>query len=956
MEKRLRQLLDGEDKRNPYTDQELADKLSVRREEVTLLRNKLGIPDSRERRREQLTADAEEILRKEPDISARALTDRLRALGYDVSRYVAAQLLKALAAKTDEPKRSTHSEFDAFAHLIGWDGSLRTQIQQAKAAVIYPPNGLHTLILGESGTGKSELAEAMYRYSLESGQRPGSAPFVVFNCADYAENPQLLISQLFGHARGAYTGANEDKAGLVEKANGGFLFLDEVHRLPPEGQEILYSIIDKGCYRRLGESGNWREVNLMLIAATTENPESALLAPFRRRIPMVIELPPLRSRPLTERLEIILHFFRLEAARLRKKLVVRRDVLRALLSGDKPGNVGQIKSDIQVACARGYLNHFGSHSAEEIEVTLNELSPSSRRGLLDSNFRQQMEELLPGDKTFFPDNGEQKIHIFRDNFYTVSDEIYTRIEELVEKGRSLGLPPDEASSWVSQQIEDMLSSIIQRYENLKADLTTFDIEKVIGPELTAAMVEMIGIASKDLDIDEKQLFFYLAIHVHTALERVQMGKPIINPQLAKVKKNHEQEYLTALKMAAVIKRVFNVTLPDDEIGFIALYLRTFSKQKPEEGHVAVLVLSHGGIAREMVNVVHALLQDEHTHALDMALTEKPEAFLSRVIEKAKDIDQGKGILLLVDMGSLLTFGEIIEEELGIPVRVVDRVDLVMVLEATRWAMLAGAQLDEIADELILSKRTSFRPPKSKHGKPLVVTVCLAGIGVAEKIRDYLEETIGSSGIEFKTIGLLDDTRFKHKLEEWRQSYNIAAIVGTINPEVPDIPFLSFQSITEGHGMEYLRSLAAPWLIHRTADSTEFVNNEMILPKVPWQDKETIILELGKILLEKGFVRDGYIESVFEREAVAPTCIKGGIAIPHADPKYVIKPGIAVATLSSPIDWWGMEIDVVFLLALRVGDRQLFSKLLQVFNDEEKMSKIRNAGNPVVIEEELSKCI
>lgn len=148
MEKRLRQLLDGEDKRNPYTDQELADKLSVRREEVTLLRNKLGIPDSRERRREQLTADAEEILRKEPDISARALTDRLRALGYDVSRYVAAQLLKALAAKTDEPKRSTHSEFDAFAHLIGWDGSLRTQIQQAKAAVIYPPNGLHTLILG----------------------------------------------------------------------------------------------------------------------------------------------------------------------------------------------------------------------------------------------------------------------------------------------------------------------------------------------------------------------------------------------------------------------------------------------------------------------------------------------------------------------------------------------------------------------------------------------------------------------------------------------------------------------------------------------------------------------------------------------------------------------------------------------------------------------------------------
>lgn len=952
MDRKLRQLLAQEDKRSPLTDQQLAEKLGVRREEITLLRNQLGIPDSRERRREMLTADAADILSKEPDISARALTDRLQALGYEVSRYVAGQLLRELAENDSESGMASLSEPEAFSNLIGWDGSLRTQIQQAKAAVIYPPNGLHTLILGESGTGKSELAEAMYRYSLESGQRTESTPFIVFNCADYAENPQLLISQLFGHIRGAYTGANEDKEGLVEKANGGFLFLDEIHRLPPEGQEILYSIIDKGSYRRLGESDYQRKANLMLIAATTEDPESSLLVPFRRRIPMVIEMPPLRSRPLAERLEIILHFFRQEATRVGKKLMVRRDVLRALMSGDMPGNVGQIKSDIQVACARGFLNHFGSHSADEIEVSLNELSSSSRRGLLGSNNRQELAEFLPGDEVFYPNNGEQKAHYFKDNFYSVPDEIYTRIEELVEEGRRQGLPPDEASKWVSQQIEEILSSIIKRNKNLKADLTKFDLEKVIGSELSSAMVEMIEIASKDLDIDEKQLFFYLAIHMHTALERVQMGKPIINPQLAEVKKNHEQEYLAALKMAAVIKRVFNITLPDDEVGFIALYLLTFSRHQPREGCVAILVLSHGGIAREMVNVVHALLQDDHAHALDMALSEKPEEFLSRVMAKASEIDQGKGILLLVDMGSLLTFGELIEEELGIPVRVVDRVDLVMVLEATRWAMLAGAQLDEIANGLVISKKTSLLPTKGKYGKQLIISVCLSGIGGAEKIRDYLVEKIGGSEIEFKTIGLIDDSKFKRKLDEWRQSYNIAAVVGTINPEVPGVPFFSFQSITEGHGLEYLRTIVAPWLINR-GNGTGFFASEMILPKMPWQDKETIILELGNILQKKGYVRKGYIESVFEREEVAPTCIKGGIAIPHADPKSVIKPGIAVATLNSPINWWGMEIDVVFLLALRVSDRQLFSKLLQVFKDEERMSRIRNAKSSAVIEEEIS---
>jgi ribulose-phosphate 3-epimerase len=498
MDRKLRQLLAQEDKRSPLTDQQLAEKLGVRREEITLLRNQLGIPDSRERRREMLTADAADILSKEPDISARALTDRLQALGYEVSRYVAGQLLRELAENDSESGMASLSEPEAFSNLIGWDGSLRTQIQQAKAAVIYPPNGLHTLILGESGTGKSELAEAMYRYSLESGQRTESTPFIVFNCADYAENPQLLISQLFGHIRGAYTGANEDKEGLVEKANGGFLFLDEIHRLPPEGQEILYSIIDKGSYRRLGESDYQRKANLMLIAATTEDPESSLLVPFRRRIPMVIEMPPLRSRPLTERLEIILHFFRQEATRVGKKLMVRRDVLRALMSGDMPGNVGQIKSDIQVACARGFLNHFGSHSADEIEVSLNELSSSSRRGLLGSNNRQELAEFLPGDEVFYPNNGEQKAHYFKDNFYSVPDEIYTRIEELVEEGRRQGLPPDEASKWVSQQIEEILSSIIKRNKNLKADLTKFDLEKVIGsewliPRLAKCGADMISV-------------------------------------------------------------------------------------------------------------------------------------------------------------------------------------------------------------------------------------------------------------------------------------------------------------------------------------------------------------------------------------------------------------------------------------------------------------------------------
>ena len=77
---------------------------------------------------------------------------------------------------------------------------------------------------------------------------------MTLNCAQYADNPELLTSNLFGHVSGAYTGATQDKVGAFEAADGGLLFLDEVHRLSPEGQEKLFTYLDQGIIYRLGET------------------------------------------------------------------------------------------------------------------------------------------------------------------------------------------------------------------------------------------------------------------------------------------------------------------------------------------------------------------------------------------------------------------------------------------------------------------------------------------------------------------------------------------------------------------------------------------------------------------------------------------------------------------------------------------------------------------------------
>ncbi|WML34846.1 sigma 54-interacting transcriptional regulator [Clostridium sp. OS1-26] len=87
---------------------------------------------------------------------------------------------------------------DVFDDIIGATFSLKNASQQARAAIIYPPNGLHTLLLGETGTGKSMFAETMYKYAKEIRKIKANASFVAFNCADYANNVQLLMSHIFG--------------------------------------------------------------------------------------------------------------------------------------------------------------------------------------------------------------------------------------------------------------------------------------------------------------------------------------------------------------------------------------------------------------------------------------------------------------------------------------------------------------------------------------------------------------------------------------------------------------------------------------------------------------------------------------------------------------------------------------------------------------------------------------
>ena len=273
-------------------------------------------------------------------------------------------------------KPNTKSKLDLLAQN---NESLRHAIEQAKSAILYPPNGINSLILGNTGVGKSMFASLMHSYAVEMKIKSEDSPFIIFNCADYSNNPQLLTSQLFGVKKGSYTGAESDKVGLIEQADGGILFLDEVHRLPPEGQEALFIFLDTGTFRRVGDS-EIRTSDVLIISATTEDPNSALLSTFTRRIPMTITIPSLKDRTLEERLHLIKTFFKAESNRINKEIYVSLNSLRALLSYDCPNNIGQLKSDVQLLCAKSY-SEFLTNKKPDVRISSKILPSYIKEGL-----------------------------------------------------------------------------------------------------------------------------------------------------------------------------------------------------------------------------------------------------------------------------------------------------------------------------------------------------------------------------------------------------------------------------------------------------------------------------------------------------------------------------------------------------------------------------------------------
>src|ERR1044071_5952147 len=209
------------------------------------------------------------------------------------------------------------------------------------------PTDARVLILGESGTGKELVAGALHSLSRRS-----QTNYVRINCAAIPET--LLESELFGHERGAFTGALKQKPGRVEEADGGTIFLDEIADMSRPLQAKLLRFLEDGTFTRVGGTQELR-VNVRLLAATNRDLAKAITAgDFREDLFHRLNVVQLRLAPLRERGDDVLllaeHFLKLLNVSLNRKIAgLTRPARQKLLSHHWPGNVRELRNVIERA-------------------------------------------------------------------------------------------------------------------------------------------------------------------------------------------------------------------------------------------------------------------------------------------------------------------------------------------------------------------------------------------------------------------------------------------------------------------------------------------------------------------------------------------------------------------------------------------------------------------------------
>lgn len=674
---------------------------------------------------------------------------------------------------------------DLWKEIIGWNGSLKEVIEQLKASLLYPPAGLPAIIFGESGTGKTFLIKKLFQYAKSYGVLNTDAQLIVINCAQYANNPELLSSVLFGYVKGSFTGADSDKAGALASANDGILFLDEVHRLSPEGQEKLFTYLDTGKYSPVGNDAKKIESRTRLYFATTEKEEN-FLNTFLRRIPIKIKLPTLDQRGTYEKRALTTTLLIEQAKRINCDIEISKQCIGLINHCHFKANVGELKNLLQNIVAKKYAQAINK---QRVEIKIGDLPSSILKQQRTTNFAMTQEK----NKLIFHPDDTEKDHICIDDkeFFSKMSYSWQRLDQLQLGNVKKRKPYYEI---VQQETHEILYSL-------------YSTERSIIADYTDAITSIFDVAQIDF-LNLKNLSLYdLAIYIYYLMRNEASIDFTKDMNLSLVNKLFSPEIQIIDKLAPLIEMHFEVSLRKcDRIWLAILISNNDLTVLPQ---IPAILVAHGyATASSMSDTCNHFLQNAIYTPVDL----KPDVSRAEMISYLKDlikrINPQEGLVVLMDMGALESIIEPIQNECDCELLVINNVSMSIMLEIGNQLMLKK-DLQIIQDNLPKNTIESKLCVPKLSIPATIITTCMTGMGSAQRIKNILSQSFhGLVNMQVEAYDYKELVNYQDS--DLLKKKNVVAIVGIDNPDVEGIPYFGLEEIMTGEKIKDLEAVLKPY--------------------------------------------------------------------------------------------------------------------------------------------------
>ena len=675
---------------------------------------------------------------------------------------------QVIAPKLEVANRS------CFERLIGYDRSLKNCVQLAKAAILYPEASMDTLLIGEQGSGKSYFSSLMAEFAREQHVIENNTPFIKFNCQYYENREEELIENLFS------------EKGVFQKARHGVLFLDHVDTLTPQAKRYLSDYME-----------NKKSKKMILICATEEISNLEANEVFHNKFPVRIDIPSLKKRSMEERMELVESFFKNEAEKIKKPIKINSELFRCFLLYHCQGNVKQLKNDIKIGCANAYVRQI-NQEYPVLHVYLNDCHPYIRKGFLFyKEHREKIEALIPDNYsyTFSLDKACSEVEHTPNH---ASKTIYEVIEQKVQELRQRDIREEDIMTIVSTDIEGSLMNVKNQIDMDKMDLDI--LSRIVDKRIIDLVDQFLKEASiKFKKVYPNSTFYGLCLHLDACVKRSTFKQNLSNEKIMDIVEKYKQEYTYCMSFTAQIEKEFNLILPIDEVVFLTIFLCEDNESIQVNDNPAVLVVMHGNVASSLVQTVKQIYRNDRLYYYDLLLDKDMKDAYEDIKNLCQEIDNGNGLLIIYDMGSIRPMCESIVQELGIHARMLE-VPLTLLLLDCAIKLSSTGTIDSVYNAVLNNGFGSFGTLKEEYERQeienhhVIITLCHTGSGTARQMKQYLEKYVPLNDVDVVALAEGNMSILHKELSYRLQHQKILCIVGTFNPNIYNIPFIPISTL------------------------------------------------------------------------------------------------------------------------------------------------------------------